>query len=463
MKIRSLLLGSAAAAGLATGAFAADPLELTSLNVCDSLGKSGLAISSDGNCLQISGEIKYEFNWGDYKGPSAAAAGVIPTAAVPVTSSTDTVIASTEAGNRTIATPGSQAGNAALNLDWASKLEWYIKFVATADTANGPASAVLKIKEVQQWVTNNEAYIPGKDNPWGFDTSGSPAGVDDVPGTGGDHTFGLIADEAYVSIGDATVVMIGKKGSIWNKTDDEPFNFLGLFNSDAVDVGVNYKAATPDGGHVLQVTSDLGNGIFASAGLENLQGTGATAGTAIGVLEYKGDGITAHITGVAGGVLDGVVENFAVHAGFTAAFDPIRVRAAIAADNTGYWNVLGTAEATFDIFKLAASGEATSTGDYGVGGSLTATVVDGVTLNVGGKYYNDAGAGVDGYQVAAKLSAAVTETLTLSGEVGVITNIFYGAAELAYAPGGGLTASVKAEAYSNGAYKGTVKAGKVFN
>src|SRR5690606_40077511 len=66
MKIRSLLLGSVAAAGLSTGAFAADLGVLTSLDVCDALGLSGLTISSDTNCLQITGEVKYEFNWGDY-------------------------------------------------------------------------------------------------------------------------------------------------------------------------------------------------------------------------------------------------------------------------------------------------------------------------------------------------------------------------------------------------------------
>jgi hypothetical protein len=68
MKIRSLLLGSVAAAGLSTGgAYAADLGVLTSLDVCDALGLSGLTISSDTNCLQITGEVKYKFTWGDYR------------------------------------------------------------------------------------------------------------------------------------------------------------------------------------------------------------------------------------------------------------------------------------------------------------------------------------------------------------------------------------------------------------
>ena len=67
MKLKSLILGSVAAAGLSTAGFAADLGVLTSLDVCDTLGLSGLTISSDTNCLQISGGINYEFNWGDYR------------------------------------------------------------------------------------------------------------------------------------------------------------------------------------------------------------------------------------------------------------------------------------------------------------------------------------------------------------------------------------------------------------
>ena len=47
MKIRSLLLGSAALAGLTTVGYAADLGVVTSLDVCDELGLSGLTISSD--------------------------------------------------------------------------------------------------------------------------------------------------------------------------------------------------------------------------------------------------------------------------------------------------------------------------------------------------------------------------------------------------------------------------------
>ena len=314
-------------------------------------------------------------------------------------------------------------------------------------------------------MVRNGAYItPGK----------TPDGGVPHPGAGGDHTFGPIFDEAYVSIGDSTVIMAGKKGSIIQNGDDEPFNWLGLFNSEKVDKGVKWKVSLPDGGHVIQVVSDLGNGVSVGAGVENLQGAGAAAGTAVGYIAYAGDSITAHATFIAGGVLDGTVENYAIHAGFTGTFDMFRIRAAVAADNTGYWNALATAEATFDMFKIAISGEAARDSgavggtDFGVGASASATVTDGVTINLGGRYYSDA-SGPDGYQVAAQLVAAVTETITLTGEVGAYgnntvphTSLYYGAVEIAWAPGGGFTSSLKGEAISNGAYRATFKAAKSF-
>src|SRR6188768_3636935 len=66
MKIRSLLIGSVAAAGLSTAGFAADLGVVTSLDVCDELGLSGLTISSDDNCLVITGGVTFEYSIGQY-------------------------------------------------------------------------------------------------------------------------------------------------------------------------------------------------------------------------------------------------------------------------------------------------------------------------------------------------------------------------------------------------------------
>jgi hypothetical protein len=484
MKIRSLLLGSVAAAGLSTGAFAADLGVLTSLDVCDALGLSGLTISSDTNCLQITGSVSYEFVWGDYEGATITAAPYVPGVPVTQTLPVNSAVATTNNGYGTfsIATPGASSQDATVNNDWSSKVEAWIKFVATADSDFGPAKAVIKIKDVQYRKTINERVgIDGSDTETAFlDTY-----------THGDDTGGPIFDEAYVAVGDTTVIMAGKKGTLMNFGDDVPLNFLGLFNSEKTDVGVKWtKDLIGDGGHVIQIASDLGNGVSVAAGLENLNGTGATAtsagtgtlglnsnaGTAFGVIAYAGDGIAAHLTVAASGVLDGVVENWGFHAGVSGSFDIIKFVAAAAGANNGSFNALGSVAATFDMFTIAASGEVVRSAagdvDYGAGGSISAGVTDGVTINVGGRWYRDATLATDSYQVAAQLVAAVTESITLTGEVGVYgsnmpvapmtANVFYGAAQVAWAPGGGFTSSAKGEVYSNGAYKATFKAAKTF-
>ena len=176
------------------------------------------------------------------------------------------------------------------------------------------------------------------------------------------------------------------------------------------------------------------------------------------------------------------VEDWGVHAGFAGTFDIVKVVAAIAADDTGYWNVLASASATFDMFTLAVSGEAAmDTGivggtDYGFGASASAAVTDGVTIKVGGRWYHDnSGAtstsgAIDAWQVEGQVVASVTETVTLTGKVGAYgndvpasdANTIYGGAEVAWAPGGGFTSSLGGTVYGNGAYKATFKAAKTF-
>ncbi len=464
MKIRSLLLGSVAAAGLSTGAFAADLGVLTSLDVCDALGLSGLTISSDTNCLQITGGVNYAFSWGDYQD--------------------DALLGITEDDSTSVLNDG-WSTDPDFNLEWDSRLESWIKFVATADSDFGPAKAVLKLKDVKDIRFYDEGEFSS---------------------TTGSDTGGVIMDEAYVSIGDSTVIMAGKKSSIINFGDDAPLNFLGLFNSSNVDVGVKWDEVVvdefvDDGGVVIQVTSDLGNGLSIAVGLENLNEVAnpEQAGVLAGVIAYAGDGISAHVSVAGGGVLDGDIEHWGVHAGFTGTFDAFKIVAAFAADDTEYWNALASASATFDMFTLAISGEAaadrdatdksiiTGDTDYGFGASAGFAVTDGVKINLGGRWYHDASdetrGGVENnfYQVAAQVVATVTESITLTGEVGMYASdvdtpaygdadngeenaedAFYGSAQVAWAPGGGFTSSLKGEVYSNGAYKATFKAAKTF-
>jgi hypothetical protein len=422
MKIRSLLLGSAAIAGLATTGYAADLGVVTSLDVCDELGLSGLTISSDDNCLVITGGVTFEYDWGDYD-PGRIYGTFV----------------NTNNGNTfTALDPNSPLDSNRGDVD-----AW-LKFVATSNTDFGPATATIKL------VSNN---INGTGN---WNTKHKVVGV----------------GEAWVGIGDTTMLMAGYKSSIFNLGDDTPLNYLGLFNAESVNAGVGFvtKGATT-GGDVIQVVSNLGNGLQVGGGLEGLNGLGFGEVTGVGVLSYAGDGLTAHLSAAAGN------GGWKVHAGFTGAWDPIKVVAAVAADDTGYWNALGSVAATFDMFTLAVSGEATSANEWGVGGSASAKVTDSVTLNFGGRYFHGVtnsakvtGNPYDMYQVEAGLSAAVTETITLTGAVGytdsTIVNpaptpgYFYGSAGVAWAPGGGFTSSASIGANSLGGYKAVFKAAK---
>jgi hypothetical protein len=468
MKLKSLIIGSVAAAGLSTAGFAADLGVLTSLDVCDELGLSGLTISSDTNCLQISGGVAYEFRFGDYRSAD--------------------VIAQTPFGNNggglsfgAPDIPGPDAdpvtGESA---DWHSKVEAWLKFVGTASSDFGAAKAVIKIKQVEAYRAQNESYAgAGNGASWG----------DNDP---------LEIDEAYVSIGDSTVIMAGKKSSIANFGDSEPFNFLKTFGWSAVDNGVGIDSDdTPDvlGGHVIQVVSDLGNGFSVGLGLENLDGengtNAASAGSVVGVVGYAGETITAHLTGIAVGVLDGDVDLWAAHGGVTATFDAFKVRAAAGYIRNDLLDVtdlhaLVSGQASFDMFTLALSGEymrsevaGVVADGFGIGGSIGATVTEGVSINLGARYFSAENAplgGVDNdaVQVAAQLVAAVTETIKITGEIGAYFNdvtlpasgaedtVYYGSASLAWAPGGGFTSSLAADIYSNDAYRVTFKAAKSF-
>src|SRR6218665_2033976 len=142
MKLKSLILGSIAASGLSTAGFAADLGVLPSLDVCDELGLSGLTISSDTNCLQISGEVAYTFSWGNYDGKRT--------------------IAPTQFGDRNIDVPSANVAPTSNN-DWESKIESWLKFVGTASSDFGPASATLKLKDLRQYVATNAVVGLGGD------------------------------------------------------------------------------------------------------------------------------------------------------------------------------------------------------------------------------------------------------------------------------------------------------------
>jgi hypothetical protein len=415
MKIRSLLLGSVAAAGLATTGYAADLGVVTSLDVCDELGLSGLTISSDDNCLVITGNVSFEYNVGDYNDADS----VLDADALP-NEGADFLQFDRSGGVRYVPAPDGV-------LDSSADVDAWLKFVATADSDFGPAIATIKL------ISENNT------------------------GTS-DWTVGI--DEAWVGIGDTTILVAGYAPSIFKDGDDTPLNYLGLFNSSQVDTGVGFAGGPTTGQTVIQLGHHLGNGLQIWGGLEGLGVAGVLTG--VGTLLYSGDGVSAHASAAVNTL--GV---WKTHAGFKGAWDPITVVGAIAADSTGWWNGLGSVELALDMFKIAASAEATSGNEYGVGGSLSATVTDGVTLNLGGRYFTDTDAPIDtGWQVEAGISAAATETITVTAAIGaedsnrLAAGFIYGKAGLAWAPGGGFTSSVEGYANTLGGYKATFKAAK---
>jgi hypothetical protein len=407
---------------------------LTSLDVCDALGVSGLTLSSDTNCLQITGGVSYDLTWGNYDLATVFATNVLT------------------GSSSTLMFPGGAAGDA---LDWNSSVAAWLRFEASADSSFGTAKAVIQMDYSQSYTVINE-------------------GPTSLTGTIASATAFTVG-EAFVSVGDSTVLIAGMTGTIANLGNDEPFNYLGLFNADwAGGVGGN-TAFLGLGGTVIQVTSDLGDGFSIGGALENINsGTAAGDGTAVGVLAYAGDTIDANVNVLAGGILDGTIENWGIQAGATVSMDMFKIRGAVAADNTGYWNVLGSAQAEFDMFTLALSGEAAAgagaTIQAGVGGSISAAVTDGITINLGARWWdnNTSAASTETGEVNAQLVAAVTETITITGEVGVIAENFtpnstiYFGGEIAWAPGGGFGASVGAQANSDGAYQLSFNANKAF-
>jgi hypothetical protein len=508
MNIRSLLLGSAALAGLTTGAYAADLGVMTSLDVCDSLGLSGLTISSDSNCLQITGGVSYQFRIGDYR--SAANYDLLP--ANPFADADD--------GTNDFPVEGGKTGDSGeeYNTDWESKVDAWLQVVATQATDVGAAKVVIGLEQVQRYRTRDEGFTTTDSAQDPVDTRD---GLDFYgQGINNDSTNGFELNEAYVAIGDSTVIMAGlrksgKDGSVANIGDDTPYNYLGLFGSSITGSGVLFDDDFPLlGGASIQASTDLGNGVSASIGLENLDNVDGKAwddpsfpfydqshytgdglmdpmlaGTLVGTIAYSGDGMSGHISGGALGVLDGDIDGWFAHLAGAATFDNFKLMAALGYADTSADGFFGeqtnlhaivSGQATFDIFTLALSGEylsadgpaATNEGDgFGIGGSIGAKVTDGVALNVGGRWFSfspDAGSDADSWQAEAQIVASVTETITLTGAVGVYggdvvegslaglsgdDTAFYGSAKLAWAPGSGVSASVDALVTSEGAYR----------
>lgn len=371
MKVKSLLLGSAAALALGTSAQAADPIAVA-LDTCDLLSITGLTISSETNCLKFSGEVSYKWVWN-------------------INTSTTT-----------------------------STLDWKLAAEATADSDFGPAMAHISL-------------------------------VDKA------NTTDVSLDKAYVAIGDAsaTVLYAGKKGSIAKTDDDESFTKLFALDLDGNDEGLSLTNVTT-GGYVLQASMGLGDGVNAAVGLEDL-GTANNA-SLVGAIGVKQDWGTAHATFV----LDDVIQaanNWALHTGATFNVDQMSFRAAFATDNLSAWNALLSAQATFDMFTLAAGVEFRPANVWEAAVSGEAKVDDNVTLTAAARFDN-----ANNWDVALKGAFKISDTLTASAKVNFDeSNLTKLNTDLDWAPGGGATVNVGFNADSTGATSIDTKFKKTFN
>jgi len=432
-----LLVMAATLAAMTPAVQAADLGVLTSLDVCDATGTSGLTLSSAANCLKISGSIYYEFSAGNY----APRLQVLPPLAISGEPDDDQVSVIDDSGDP----------------DWYSYVEGYLRFEAVAESDFGPARAVIDLYGYQE-------------HEW----------IDGVESINDDAAVSM--DYAYVAIGDTTVITAGLNGdSIINVEDDTPYDWLGTLNSNWIGDGVDFANAdaTNNGsdydtaGHVITVVSDFGNGLKAGIGLESLEADGSL----VGFVSYGGDDVPlgGHFSFVAGDVLNGTFDDWAIHTGITASIEAFKASAALALNDTGWWNALFTGQATFDIFTLAGTVDATSEDEFGASGSITAKLNDEVTLKLGGRWidFDTTAADTEGAEVRARVEYAVSEALTLGGELGYYADgsatpngadsIVDVLADLSWSPvGSGYTATLAGAVNSYGGYKTTFTAEKTF-
>lgn len=386
---------------LAAPGLAADLSVLTTVDVCDTLGLNGLTLSSSDTCLKISGKVEYIFRWGDYDRSYRAINDL-----------------------RYSSGPSIFLGNGVL--DWDSELTSTLTFDAASASDFGMARGVITLEGKDEIVFKNLALDSTERE--------------------------LTLDEAYIAIGDKTVLMAGKKDTIAKTGHDTSFTFQQLFHQNrASGVGYNSNATATDidtGGHVLQVTSELGNGLTVGAALEDID----DLGTLVGVLTYKNDIVDGHITVLADEVLTGVVNDWAIHAGMTADFGDYRLRSALAASNDGWWNLLGTADAEFDIFTLAVGLEATSEDEFGAAASVRVDL-DAVTLNVGSRLFREFDNDVT-IDTGFELEYGLSESITLLTGLGYIhesdntAGITYGEASLEWAPSRNFDAELTGRVHS---------------
>ncbi|WP_169449655.1 hypothetical protein [Maritalea myrionectae] len=290
-----------------------------------------------------------------------------------------------------------------------SEFGWEFTMEATADSDFGPAKAVVTLIDEDGTSTSSHVLI----------------------------------DEAYVSIGDQTVIMAGQKGSVLKDGDDE--TYTALFSLDVIDgddEGIFAPTPGATGGHVMQITSDLGNGVDVALGLENLEtSNNASLVAGVGVDQDWG---TAHMGFIYDDILSGT-SLWDFHAGATFNVDEMAFRAAFSTDEASNWAALVTGKAAFDMFTLAAGVEFFSGNAWEGAISGEAEVNDAVTIAVAGRWDDNSD-----WDIAAQGVFAVSDNLDLTAKVNFDeSSLTVFNADLDWAPGGDFEAGVGVQFDSN--------------
>ena len=399
MKLKSLLLGSAAVLALSAGAQAADPIvEFVSLGVCDAYGITGLTIESDDTCLSISGEVSYEYTQEDFGA-----------------------------------------------WDVISDVSWELNFEATTQTDAGAAVAFIGLvdSQVVAWTdrNNNDVIDAGE------------AGFID----------GVGIDQAYVQFGDTTVLSAGLKDKILDtEVLDRTYggDAHEFFDWDLDESELTNRVA--QGGHVITIESLVAEGFTVIAGLEDLENNGtallavqyANAGISAEVAVLLGDlydnlaidpvnfyaAVTAEFDTVearAAVILDDT-GFWIASLGASAAFDMFSIDADAWFAESDEWGI--AAEGSFD---------ATETVAVYLGAGYQDLIFS--------EYFTVYG-GVD-FDVTETLTANAELGFVDESAVG---DYVYGVAGVTYAPGGGFETSLSAFAATDDHYKVTFEASKEF-
>lgn len=423
MKLKSLLLGSAAALALSTGAQAADPIvDFVALDVCDAYGISGLTISSDDTCLRISGYVDYEFEVGENE-----------------------------------LTDGFYAN---------SDVEWRVIFDATTQTDAGAARAVIRLREdTETNATRNDQL----------------ARVDEAYVQFGDTT--VLSAGRKGTLFNTRIVPNGTYG--WMEFDG--FDRRALLDRSGADVARGAGTAFAQYEHdVIQIESVVAEGFTVLAALESLNTADAGGGSAGLGVRYSNAGISGE-AGVLLGNLFGEADLVNYYATVQASFDAFAVRGGFIGNDRDDWIASIGASATLDMFTLDADAAFAEGDQYfvGVEGSFAATDIidvyvgaayaDGLLTRarVGSAYYGGQGDSWDEVGVVyGGVNVAATENISVNAEVGYVeytrttatgfNDLVYGAAGVSYAPGGGFTSGLDVYADTEDAYAVTFNARKSF-